>query len=138
MAKVTQILVCFLALAALPSGARAQVVDHFMRAGAPVDVAVAASYLRSADEPLRLIAPFVAAYHERVPLSDAELQLLHLLIRTRVATTVTMCHWRAASFAENDDYLQFSLATEGDADECLRALDTIGPADFLQKLKKHI
>lgn len=103
-----------------------------------VDVAIAASYLRTPTEPMKLIAPFVAAFHACVPLSDEELQLLHLLIRTRVATTVTMCHWRAASYAENDDYLQFSRATEGDADEFLQALDSLGPAEFLQNLNKTI
>lgn len=102
-----------------------------------VDVAVAASYLRT-PEPMSLIAPFVAAYHACVPLSDEELRLLHLLIRTRVATTVTMCHWRAACYAEDDDYLQFSLATEGDADEFLQALDSLGAAEFLEILKNSL
>jgi len=103
-----------------------------------VDLAVAASYLRTPADPLSLIVPFVAAYHARVPLTEQELDLLHLLIRTRVATTVTMCHWRAASYAENDDYLQFSLATEGDAGDFLEALDAIGPAEFRDSLLKSL
>jgi len=54
-----------------------------------IEVATAASYLRSGDEnPLKFIEAFVDGYHQRSALSDAEFEILFDLIRTRLAMTL--------------------------------------------------
>jgi len=101
------------------------------------DVAIAAAYLRvHGDDPLALIAPFVAAYQERLPLDDAESDLLFDLVRTRLAATISILFWRLAARRENDLYRQKSLRTEGGAIHFLEALDTLGRVHFGRRIAK--
>jgi Ser/Thr protein kinase RdoA (MazF antagonist) len=87
-----------------------------------VELAVAASYLRDTGEPWSLLRPFVDAYNEVIPLRSDELELLPLLVETRLATTITMRYWRASQQGADDAYAQRARATEGDAESYLYVL----------------
>ena len=89
-----------------------------------VDVAIAASYLRAGEpQPLRLINAFIGAYHSVQQLNPEEQELLLDLVRTRLATTITMLYWRLSAREDNDPYRQKTLQSEGDAIHFLRALE---------------
>ena len=99
------------------------------------EVAIAASYVRSHDEdPLRYLVPFIAAYHEVLPLTGVEAELLFYLIRARLSTTITLLYWRLGARDSSDPYRQKALSLEGDAEKFLAALDAMGPAVFRRKL----
>lgn len=99
------------------------------------DIAIAASYLRSHDaEPLRFLVPFVAAYHEVLPLESLEADLLFSLVRARLATTITLLYWRLSAKDPDDPYRQKVLSLEGGAEKFLAALDAIGADAFRLKL----
>ncbi|RLA25241.1 MAG: hypothetical protein DRR11_21015 [Gammaproteobacteria bacterium] len=88
-----------------------------------IDVAVAASYLRQLDgNPLALIAEFVAGYHSVVALTNAEIDILFTLIKTRLAVSIGILHWRAALRDENDPYLASMLIAESSAEVFLQRL----------------
>jgi hydroxylysine kinase len=88
-----------------------------------IDVAIAASYLRKLDgNPLALVAEFVSGYHSVVPLSSDEIDILFTLIKTRLAVSIVMLHWRAALKDENDPYLANSLVSESSAEVFLQRL----------------
>ena len=70
------------------------------------DLAVAASYqLSDADDALRALCSFVAAYHAIAPLSSAELAVLPAMVRARLAMVVAISGWRAGRQPHNADYL---------------------------------
>jgi Ser/Thr protein kinase RdoA (MazF antagonist) len=100
------------------------------------EVAIAGSYLRSFDDdPLRYLVPFVAAYHEVLPLNTLEAGLLFDLIRARLATTITLLYWRLGARDENDPYRQRALSLESGAEKFLATLDAVGADAFRQKLQ---
>lgn len=117
-----------------PSGTRVTGIIDFgdmVRAPLIFDVAIAAAYLRTENaDSLGLIAPFVAGYHATLPLTEAELALLFDLVRTRLATTITLLYWRLGARADDDPYRRKTLQQEADAVRFLRALDRLGQADF--------
>ena len=84
-----------------------------------VDLAVAASYLRGGKsflrvvdgDPLSLITEFLYGYHQEIPLKRIEISILHDLIKTRLATTISILDWRA-SFRDKDD--AYSKANSGE------------------------
>lgn len=92
-----------------------------------VDVAVAASYMRAFQgNPLTDIATFVAAYHSITPLERDEIDLIFDLIRVRLATTVSVLHWRIADRGGAcDPYLDNSVSAESTAAAYLDILDAI-------------
>lgn len=91
-----------------------------------VDVAIAASYLRELEgDPLAQIAEFVAGYHSVVSLTSAEIDILFTLIKTRLAVSVAILHWRAALAEENDPYLANALIAESSAEVFLQRLSEI-------------
>lgn len=99
------------------------------------EVAIAASYLRSFDsDPLRFLVPFVAAYHETLPLKSLEADLVFDLVRARLATTITLLYWRLSARAEDDPYRQKALLLEAGAENFLAALDAVGADGFRRKL----
>jgi len=99
------------------------------------DIAIAASYLRSHDgDPLRFLLPFVAAYHQVLPLESPEADLLFHLVRARLATTITLLYWRLSARDADDPYRQRALSLEGGAETFLAALDAIGADAFRLKL----
>ena len=106
-----------------------------MRAPRVFDLAIAAAYLRpTGDDPLLLIAPFVAAYHSVARLDSLEMDLLFDLIRARLATTITLLYWRLSATDANDPYRLKTLEQENGAARFLGLLDDLGRQRFAQKL----
>lgn len=106
-----------------------------MRAPLIVDVAVAASYLRSCDDdPLKFIRPFVAGYHSFTSLHDTELELFFDLVRTRLATTVANLYWRMSAHAGDDAGGASTLGKESEAPVFLACLDDVGRESFTQQV----
>lgn len=107
-----------------------------VRAPLVFDVAIAASYLRTDDvDALALIAPFVAAYQASNPLSRTELGLLFDLVRVRLATTITLLHWRLRARDSGDAYRQKTQHREAGATTFLSILDRLGQAKFTKRLQ---
>jgi len=95
-----------------------------------IDAAVAASYLRTADaDALRFIAAFLDGYQAVRPFEADELGILHTLILTRLATTVTILHWRGGARTGPDAYLQAASLAEAGAAGFLRRLAAIDRQD---------
>ncbi len=108
-----------------------------MRSARVVEVATAAAYLRAPDDPLRFIAPFVAAYHDDNPMTSGEREVLFDLVRTRLAMTISILYWRLSARDADDPYRQQSLASEQDAFEFLRTLDALGRERFDAGLERE-
>jgi Ser/Thr protein kinase RdoA (MazF antagonist) len=101
------------------------------------DVAIAASYLRPrGSDPLALLRPFVAAWQSVTPLGEIEAGVLFDLVRARLATSITLLHWRLADRPASDAYRQKSLTTEGTASHFLHRLDELGRKDFTNEIRK--
>ncbi|NQV87032.1 MAG: phosphotransferase [Woeseiaceae bacterium] len=99
------------------------------------DVSTAAAYLRAdGDDPLQLIAPFVAAYCETNPLLRSEIELLFDLIRTRLAMTIILFYWRLAAREKDDPYRQKLVDADLDTFGFLQSLTAIGRAEFPRQL----
>ena len=99
------------------------------------EAAIAASYLRAGErDPLYLLLPFVAAYHDVLPLSDDELAAMFDLVRARLATTISILYWRLASRPEDDAYRHKTLQAEASAIDFLDALDAFGADAFLDSI----
>jgi Ser/Thr protein kinase RdoA (MazF antagonist) len=108
-----------------------------IRAPLICDVAIAAAYLRSGgDDPLEMIAPFVAAYDAVRPLEGPETALLFDLVRARLATTITILYWRINARRDDDRYRQKTLEEEADAISFLDALNDLGRAGFSRRLAR--
>lgn len=108
-----------------------------LRAPLVFDPAIAAAYLRpGGEEPLELIAPFMAGYQDIIPLTDSELALLFDAIRARLATTITLLFWRLAARGDDDPYREKTLGREGDALRFLTALERLGRVAFQQRLRE--
>jgi hydroxylysine kinase len=119
------------------SGDVSGIIDFgdLLRAARIIELSTAAAYLRPNDgDPLQLIAPFVAGYHEKSPLSAAELDVLLDLVLTRLAMTVILFYWRLAARDKEDPYLQKQINSEGDAFEFLQRLSDLGPAAFRERI----
>ena len=88
------------------------------------EVAVAAAYAAfGAADPLEAVRPLIAGFHRVRPLEEAEIAVLDILIRTRLAVSVVNSACRAE--AEPDDpYLTIS---EGPAWGALEAFDRVPP-----------
>lgn len=116
------------------SGTRVRGIIDFgdmLRAPLIADVAIAASYQRSTGtDPLFLLAPFIGGYHARFALLQQETELLYDLVRTRLATTITVLCWRQAAHARNDGYLQAALDSENTAPGYLEAIEDLGRERF--------
>ena len=106
-----------------------------VRAPLIIDVAIAASYLRSdGGDPLALVASLIAAYDQVTPLEDIELELLYDLIRTRLITTVTLLRWRLSARGKDDIYSQEAASSESGAERFFLALDAIPAGDFAERI----
>lgn len=70
------------------------------------EVATALAYqISDGTDPLEQVVPFIAAYHQRRPLTPEEIALLPDLIATRMALTLTIAQWRASRYPDNREYL---------------------------------
>ncbi len=117
----------------------AGVIDFgdMVRAPLVVDVAIAASYLRfGGADALEPAVALIAGFDSITPLVDAELSVLRDLLRTRLATTMTMMHWRVAMRAETDEYLRKSLQDEGSAERFLRTLNAVSGRRFARRVER--
>jgi len=104
-----------------------------------IELATAAAYLRTGGEdPVQFIRAFIAGYHQRSPLSDAEFSLLFDLIRTRLSMTLIILHWRLKARDEDDPYRQKTLERESDAFEFLIFLTDLGRDAFSRYLTEII
>lgn len=117
----------------------AGVIDFgdMLRAPLIVEVAVAASYLRAIEgDPLQLITPFVAAYSRIIPLQAAEIDVLFDLIRVRLAATISILRWRAATRGPDDEYSRDYLQRESSAEVFLKRLESVGRAAFTESMRR--
>ena len=106
-----------------------------VRAPLIIDVAIAASYLRSdGADLLAFVASFIAAYDRITSLKDIEFELLYDLIRTRLITTVTLLRWRLSARGEDDIYSQAAANSERGAERFFLALDAIPAGDFAERM----
>jgi len=122
------------------SGKIAGVIDFgdMMRSPLIIDVAVAASYLRTLDgNPLTLIAEFIAGYHGEMPLSRKEIDILHDLTNVRLMTTVLILAWREASRGADDAYLKAAATVEGSAALYFRKMTEI-PAEHAAQTYRQV
>ncbi len=110
-----------------------------LRAPLIMEVAVAASYLRSEEgDALSLVAPFIAAYNSLLPLQADEIELLFDLVRARLSATISILRWRVAQRGADDEYASLNLEGESDAESFLLRLDSLGRGEFLNTIKKNI
>ncbi|MCH7821081.1 MAG: phosphotransferase [Proteobacteria bacterium] len=98
------------------------------------EVAIAASYLRVKEDPPALIAPFVAGFDKVTTLEAVELELLFDLVRTRLAASITIEHWRRAIRGENDPYVQAYLQSERSVEHFLACLDSMTRRPFTDSI----
>ena len=106
-----------------------------LRAPLIVDVAIAASYLRCDDQDaLAPLVAFVAGYNEVLQLEHDEISLLQDLVRTRLATTITILHWRLSARGEDDAYAAKSLQSEASAVRFLQRIDAVPREEFAARL----
>lgn len=118
----------------------AGVIDFgdMIRAPLIVDLAVAAAYLRSdEDDATSLLASCVAGYDAVTQLEDVELELLYDLVRTRLATSITILHWRLAARAEDDAYAVESMQGGESAAQFLKRIDAIPRNEFASRLRQQ-
>ncbi len=114
----------------------AGVIDFgdMLRAPLIVDVAIAAAYLRSTnDDTLAATQALVAGFDSIVPLEDRECELLFDLIRMRLATTITILHWRKSARSEQEAYLKKALR-EQSSERFLRYINRISPQGFIDRV----
>lgn len=113
----------------------AGVIDFgdMVRAPLIIDIAIAASYLRSIDNGLEPIRSLVAGFDSATPLQDAERDVLFDLIRMRLATTITILHWRQSMRSAEDPYLQKSLQEAG-SERFLRYITTLTRDGFASQV----
>lgn len=117
----------------------AGVIDFgdMLRAPLVIEVAIAASYLRATEgDAMRLIAPFVAAYNKIIPLRGAEIELLFDLIRVRLAATISILRWRAATRGADDEYSRDYLQSERSAEIFIERLEALGRSSFSQGMRR--
>jgi Ser/Thr protein kinase RdoA (MazF antagonist) len=117
----------------------AGVIDFgdMVRAPLIIDVAIAAAYLRPEnDDPLALAIPFVAGYDAITRLDSAELELLYDLVRTRLATTLTIMYWRKSARTEDDEYRQATLQSECNAERFLQDVNSVTRREFYDRVRQ--
>jgi Ser/Thr protein kinase RdoA (MazF antagonist) len=70
------------------------------------EVATAAAFhMAGSADPFEGPAQFVAAYHETLPLTDVEQEIVADLMATRHLVTALISEWRAARYPENRAYI---------------------------------
>jgi Ser/Thr protein kinase RdoA (MazF antagonist) len=113
----------------------AGVIDFgdMLRAPLVVDLAIAASYLRAIDSELSVTRSLVAGFQTIIPLHDAEKNVLFDLVRTRLATTITIMYWRASARPSDDPYLRKALQ-ERSSERFLLHVSAIGHKSFSSRI----
>jgi hydroxylysine kinase len=109
--------------------------SDMVRAPRVFDAAIAAAYLRpGGNDPLEFIRPFFAGYQSVAPLDSAEKNAVFDLVRARLATSITLLHWRLDERPAGDEYGQKSQALESSASHFLAALNRVGRNRFTKKI----
>ncbi|WP_416798700.1 phosphotransferase [Ciceribacter azotifigens] len=75
------------------------------------DLAVALSYHVATDNWAARIGAFLQGYQSARTLEEAEIELLPLLTRARLAMSIIIAEWRSARFPENSAYIMRNHAT---------------------------
>ncbi|MEA4838277.1 MAG: phosphotransferase [Rhodospirillaceae bacterium] len=85
----------------------AGIIDFGDMVHAPLvnDLAVALAYHLSGEDWTALCGAIVEGYQAVAPLEPQEIALLPILVRSRLAMTVVITEWRAASRPEDKDYI---------------------------------
>lgn len=96
-----------------------------------VDAAIAASYLRDSD--FAVMREFFHGYQSVLEFEAAERRILFDLVRTRLATTLAIFHWRASARSPDDPYLD-KMFSEQSAERFFRELTALGADRFEQHL----
>jgi Ser/Thr protein kinase RdoA (MazF antagonist) len=120
------------------TAAVAGVIDFgdMLRAPLIVDVAIAASYLRAeGDNALDPAISLAAGFNSVTTLDDREIALLYDLVRTRLATTITIMHWRKSLRSNNDAYLQKAFTTEHSSERFLEKLNGVSREYFVDRIR---
>jgi len=116
----------------------AGVIDFgdMLRAPLVVDVAIAASYMRSVDEdPLKLLAPLVAGFNEITPLDQIEFELLYDLVRTRLVATIVLMNWRMSAHAASDAYMKKGVLNERSSESYLERINALSRQEFVARVR---
>lgn len=101
-----------------------------------VEVAVAASYLRTNGAgALAPIAELLRGYASECELECVEIDLLPLLIRTRLATTIAILEWRRSLRGADDEYLVGANESEATARPFLSRLEALPDAEAAASLR---
>ena len=69
------------------------------------ELATAAAFQMAGDDPFEGPAQFIGAYHQTLPLTDVEQEIVTDLVATRHLITVLITEWRAARHPENRAYI---------------------------------
>jgi Ser/Thr protein kinase RdoA (MazF antagonist) len=118
----------------------AGVIDFgdMLRAPLIVDVAIAASYMRSTgDDALELLAPFVAGFDSITPLDPVEIELLYDLVRTRLVTTIVLMNWRLSGQPASDEYMKKGVLNERRSEVFLGRINALSRDEFIDRLKRE-
>lgn len=89
------------------------IIDFGDMVHAPVvnDLAVALSYHLATDNWAARISAFLEGFQSARALEEAEIELLPLLTRSRLAMSIIIAEWRSAHFPENRAYIMRNHAT---------------------------
>ena len=79
-----------------------------------------------------MITELIAGFHSVTALTRLETDILHALIKTRLATTVAILAWRESLRGEDDAYLRDAAAAEQTALPFLRLMAEIPRANAQQ------
>ncbi|MDG0795572.1 phosphotransferase [Pectobacterium punjabense] len=98
------------------------------------EVATALAYqVGEGQDLLEHVLPFVAAYHQHMPLTPEEIALLPDLIATRMALTLTIAQWRASRYPDNREYLLRNVPRSWHS---LQRMMTYSHAQFVTRLQQ--
>ena len=101
-----------------------------------VELAVAAAYLRAGmHDPPGPIADLVRGYASTAEIDPVELDLLPLLVRARLATTIAILEWRRSLRGADDEYLVGTDESESAAWPFLQRLESLPDADMAAALR---
>lgn len=104
-----------------------------VRTALAADVAVAASYLATAEkDPLADVAEFVTAYHQVSSLQPEEVELLRDLIVARLVTSIAITSWRAGRYPQNAPYI---LRNNGPARRAMLRFAALPREDVTRRLR---
>lgn len=100
-----------------------------------IDLATACAYQAApASHPLETIGEFVSAYHAVNPIEPDEFRVLFDLIKTRLATTITITNWRAQRYPENKDYILRNMGPSWSALDLIEEVRSDEALDYFLRL----